>query len=109
MRAVTNGTTRYLHVVPDGRDLRQAARDGARLLRVLLGEELRLLAQLAQLVLDGGQVSLHPCQPPLQSHDPGKVVAQVQGGLNHLGETLSQFYTPSSTTDLVVPHLVLHT
>lgn len=37
------------------------------------------------LYLNGLQVALHACELALKGHDPGQVVAQALGGLDHLG------------------------
>lgn len=76
----------YLHLVPDAGDLSQTSLDGLRLLRVFRAQTVCLFSQVAQLVFDGCQVTLHPCQLPLQGHDSSQVVPQLLGRLNDLEE-----------------------
>jgi len=73
-----------LHLAPDAGDAVQTALDGLGLLRVFRGQAVGLFAQVAQRVLDGGEVALHPRQLPLQRHDAGQVVPELLGGLDHL-------------------------
>lgn len=76
----------YLHLIPDAGDLGQSPFDGLGLFRVFGGQAVRLFAQVAELVFDGDQVSLHSRQLPLQSHDSSQVVPQLLGRLDHLEE-----------------------